>query len=313
MTAKDFLEFLPQYVWHMEDPVCEPPAVALYYVSRLARQSSVKVLLSGEGGDEAFGGYQNYRNLLLLEGLKSGLGPAKCLLRFGLQGLGQLGWSRVRPYSKFIDQHLPLYYLSRSATPETPFNRLKSALYTTEFINALEGHESDEPTRSLFNQVDGRPLLDRMLYVDTKTWLPDDLLVKADKMTMATSVELRVPLLDFQVLEFAASLPQSFKIRGWTGKRVLKAALKDSVPQEIVNRRKMGFPVPYEKWLKTELKEFVVDTVLGRTAALRTYFRKDTLTEIVSGGRQNSVGGKELFCLTLLELWHQRFLDAASK
>jgi len=312
MTAVDFREFLPKYVWHMEEPVCEPPAVALYFVSRLARQSSVKVLLSGEGGDEAFGGYQTYRNLLLLEGLKSAFGPAKPLLRSGLQVLGQLGWKRVVPYSQLVDPALRQYYLSRTATPETLFNRIKSILYTKEFISALGDHESDEPTSRLFDQVDGQPLLDRMLYVDTKTWLPDDLLVKADKMTMATSVELRVPLLDFQVLEFAASLPQSFKVRGWATKRLLKAALKDSVPQEILKRKKTGFPVPYERWLRKDLKEFVIDTLLGQRTGLSSYFRKDTISEIVTNLHRHGVGGKEVFCLIVLELWHRRFLGPAS-
>ena len=313
LTPGEFLEFLPQYVWHMEEPVCEPPAIALYYVSRLARQFGVKVLLSGEGGDEAFGGYQNYRNLLLLERVKSALGPAKPLLRWCLHAAGRLGWSRVEPYSKLIDPPLWKYYLSRTATPETPFNRLKGALYRAEFAEALGDHEFDEATRSLFDRIQERPLLDQMLYVDTKTWLPDDLLVKADKMTMATSVELRVPLLDFRVLEFAASLPQSFKLRGWSGKRVLKAALKGSVPREILERRKTGFPVPYERWLRGDLQEFVRDTVLAPTAALTNYFRTSALRDMVEGFFRDGRGSKEVFCLLVLELWLQRFAAAETQ
>jgi asparagine synthase (glutamine-hydrolysing) len=311
ITSREFLEFLPKYVWHMEEPIYEAPGVALYYVARLARESAVKVLLSGEGGDEAFGGYQTYRNLLVLEQLKAGFGPARGLLRSGLQGLGQLGWRRVAPYSKLVDRALPEYYLSRTATPETPFNRLKSALYSRDFLHALGEPDASEPTRRLFDRVEGQPLLDRMLYVDTKSWLPDRLLLKADKMTMATSVELRVPLLDSRVLEFAASLPQSFKVRGWSTKRLLKAALKDSVPREILNRRKTGFPIPCERWLRTDLRDFVRDTVLGERAALTAYFRKDTLGEIVSRFERDGVGGPEVFCLIVLELWHQRFLEAA--
>ena len=118
MSAKDFLDLLPKYIWHMEEPVCEPPAIALYLVSRLARELSVKVLLSGEGGDEAFGGYQTYRNLLLLEGLKSVFGPAKGLLRLGLQALGQVGWKRLKRYGGLVDSPLSQYYLSRTATPD---------------------------------------------------------------------------------------------------------------------------------------------------------------------------------------------------
>ncbi|MPZ20444.1 MAG: asparagine synthase (glutamine-hydrolyzing) [Luteitalea sp.] len=313
LTPYEFLEFLPQYVWHMEEPVCEPPAVALYYVSRLARETGVKVLLSGEGGDEAFAGYQNYRNLLFLERAKSALGSAKPLLRSTLHAFARLGWNRVEPYSKLIDLPLSSYYLSRTATPETPFNRLKSALYRAELNEALRDRESNEATRGLFERVREQPLLDRMLYVDTKTWLPDDLLVKADKMTMATSVELRVPLLDFRVLEFAASLPQSFKLRGWSGKRILKAALKGSVPREILERPKSGFPVPYERWLRADLKEFVGDTLLTPTAALTKYFRTSALDTIVEGFFRDGKGGKEVFSLLVLELWLQQFGTAETQ
>src|ERR1700674_5382912 len=190
MGADDFRDFLPKYVWHMEEPVCEPPAVALYFVSHLARQSSVKVLLSGEGGDEAFGGYQTYRNLVMLENLKSVFGPAKGLLRLGFQALGKVGWKQIGPYANLIDAPLSDYYLSRTATPYTAFNQLKLDLYNKQFAATLGGQVSDLPTRKLFEQVKDQSLLNRMLYLDTKTWLPDDLLVKADKMTMATSVEL---------------------------------------------------------------------------------------------------------------------------
>jgi asparagine synthase (glutamine-hydrolysing) len=309
MTAQDFRDFLPKYVWHMEEPVCEPPAVALYYVSRLARESSVKVLLSGEGGDEAFGGYQTYRNLLLLETLKSVFGPAKGLLRFGFQALGQVGWKRVARYSDLIDLPLSQYYLSRTATPNTGFNQLKSAIYTKEFADALGEQTSDRPTSRLFEHLDGLSLLNRMLYVDTKSWLPDDLLIKADKMTMATSVELRVPLLDFQVLEFAASLPQHFKVRGWVTKRILKAALAESVPREILNRKKTGFPVPYEAWLRRDLRPLLEDMLLGQRAFDRGYFSRKGIEKVLCSNSNGGGYAKEVFCLLALELWHRKFID----
>ena len=132
-------------------------------------------------------------------------------------------------------------------------------------------------------------------------------------MTMATSVELRVPLLDFQVLEFAAALPQSLKVRGWSGKRILKAALKDSVPPEILRRKKSGFPVPYERWLRSELRDFVGDTVLSPTAALTTYFRTDALRDLVDGFFRCGNGGKEVFSLLVLELWLRRFTAAQTR
>jgi asparagine synthase (glutamine-hydrolysing) len=307
MTAGDFRDFLPKYVWHMEEPVCEPPAVALYFVSHMAWQSAVKVLLSGEGGDEAFGGYQNYRNLLLLEGLKCAFGPAKGLLRLGFEALGRLGWKRVAPYAGLVDPPISHYYLSRTTTPGSPFNRLKDGLYTREFTQSLRGQQADAPTRRLFERVDRQPLLNRMLYVDTKTWLPDDLLVKADKITMATSVELRVPLLDYQVLEFAASVPQSYKVSGWRLKRILKAALEESVPKEILNRKKTGFPVPYDSWLRGEMKEFVFDTVLRQNNSISSYFNKKEVEAILQAHQRGEGHSKEVFSLLVLEFWHQKF------
>ena len=313
ISAKDFHDFLPKYIWHMEEPICEPPAVSLYFLSRIARESSVKVLLSGEGGDEAFGGYHTYRNFLMLESLKSAFGPAKGMLRFGLKALCYVGWDKIRRYVDLVDLQLSEYYLSRTATPGTFFNRNKGALYTKDFANALSGEVSEIPTRHLFEHLDGQPPLNRMLYVDTKTQLPDDLLVKADKMTMAASVELRVPLLDSQVLEFAASLPPHFKVSGWSKKRVLKAALRDSVPQEILTRKKTGFPLPYERWLKTDLKDFVRDTLLDKGSALKTYFRGDAIREIIDRQQRGANCSSEVFCLLVLELWHRQFLDGSSR
>ena len=309
MTAEDFLEFLPKYAWHMEEPVFEPPAVALYYVSRLARESGVKVLLSGEGGDEAFGGYPNYRNLLLLERLKALFGPAKGLLRIGLKALSGVGWERVGKYVELVDPTLSEYYLSRTATPDSDLIRLKSSLYTPEFAETLRGEIPDLPTRSLFSRLGDGPLLDKMLYVDTKTWLPDDLLVKADKMTMATSVELRVPLLDFQVLEFAASLPADSKVRGWTTKRILKAALEDSIPREIIGRKKTGFPVPYGKWLSEAGKGPIADMLLSRDATVAGWFARRKIRELVTepgGGKGRS---QAVFCLVVLELLCKTLCD----
>jgi asparagine synthase (glutamine-hydrolysing) len=321
MTAEDFRDFLPKYIWHMEEPICEPPAVALYFVSKLARESSVKVLLSGEGGDEAFGGYQNYRNLLLLERMKSALGPAKGLLRHGFQALKRVGLSRWNRYACLVEPHLSQYYLSRTSTPYSGFNQLKDALYTEDFKKALvappSSHSISPPAHQLvghfFIKQQNQPALNQMLYVDTKTWLPDDLLVKADKMTMATSVELRVPLLDFQVLEFAASLSPDFKVCGWATKRVLKEALKDSVPKEILERKKTGFPVPYAKWLRTELKDYVKDTLLGPKNTLGSFFHKKVMLDLLSSYQKGAALSAEVFCLLMIELWHQRFAGSATQ
>lgn len=308
ITADDFWDFLPKYAWHMEEPVFEPPAVALYYVSRLAKESGIKVLLSGEGGDEVFGGYQNYRNLLMLEKLKSVFGPAKVVLRFGLKTMGKAGLSRLGKYADLVTPSLREYYLSRTETSFSAFNRIKQNLYTKEFWELIKGYSSDEPTRSMFESLNEKFTLNCMLYVDTKTWLPNDLLVKADKMTMATSVELRVPLLDFQVIEFAASLPESFKVRGWTTKRILKAALKETVPPEIIQRKKTGFPIPYDSWLRRDLQPVIRDYLQNQKGIEHEFFEQKAITRLIEEFFETGHHCKTVCCLIILRLCEEMFV-----
>ena len=241
----------------MEEPVCEPPAVALYYISRLAKDY-VKVLISGEGGDEAFAGYPNHRNMLILEQVKKIAGPFNGLLSGLIHKVADLaGMDRVGRYAQLMNMRQEDYYLSRTSTPLNLFNRDYAAIYSTEFMAHVDKSYSARPTSELFENTKASDPLSRMLYVDTKTWLPDDLLVKADKITMANSVELRVPLLDHVILEYAASLPPALKVHGTETKYLLKKTFENIVPQEILNRKKTGFPVPYERWLNNEMKDYV--------------------------------------------------------
>jgi asparagine synthase (glutamine-hydrolysing) len=152
-------------------------------------------------------------------------------------------------------------------------------------------------------------LLNQMLYVDTKTWLPDDLLIKADKITMANSLELRVPLLDHVILEFAASLPPDFKVRGRETKRILKGAFAGVLPPEVLARKKAGFPVPYEQWLNGPLKERIEEILLSSRATARGYFRKTENERLLQANARGGKYAKEIFSLLALELWHLKFID----
>jgi asparagine synthase (glutamine-hydrolysing) len=148
-----------------------------------------------------------------------------------------------------------------------------------------------------------------MLYVDTKTSLPDDLLLKADKMTMANSIELRVPLLDYKLLEFAAALPQNFKVNGFTTKYLAKVALKDRLPKEILERKKVGFPVPYDTWMRTELKDWVREVLLDRESIARGYFNRQCIENLIADDLRTQRHPKEILSLVALELWHRNFLE----
>jgi len=304
--AQDFWEFLPKYVWHMEEPVCEPPAVALHYVSKLAREH-VTVLLSGEGGDEAFGGYQSYRNFCWLEKIKDTLGPFAPFVG-GAASTFIPSESRYGKYGPLM--HIPLqdYYYSHSSGPYEFFNRRCRDLYTEEFLASLDNEPRAALSRSLFTKVDRLAPLDQMLYVDTKTWLPDDLLIKADKMTMANSVELRVPFLDHQILEFAASLPSDFKVKNRNGKHILKKALAKRLPREILYRKKAGFPVPYAVWFDGELRAKIAEVLLDESTIDRGYFRRSAVESLLKGHPHRNYS-KEIFSLLILELWHRRFAD----
>jgi asparagine synthase (glutamine-hydrolysing) len=147
-----------------------------------------------------------------------------------------------------------------------------------------------------------------MLYVDSKTWLPDDLLIKADKITMANSVELRVPLLDHKLLEFAASLPTSYKVHGFTTKYIAKRALRKRIPQEILHRKKVGFPVPYDSWLRGPLKSWLREILLDKETSERGYFKRNAIENMLSANDASGCHSKELFSLAVLELWHREFL-----
>jgi asparagine synthase (glutamine-hydrolysing) len=309
ISANDFAAFLPKYVWHMEEPVCEPPAIALYYVSKLAR-NYVKVLLSGEGGDEAFAGYSNYRNLVWLERIKRGLAPLNGALAKGLSVANSLfPVPGVTNYLPLMNDHFPDYYYSRTSNPYRYTGNRLGRVYSADFAQAIDREHTLEPVRDLQAHVRGRNTLDAMLYIDTKTWLPDDLLIKADKMTMANSVELRVPLLDHRVLEFAASLPPSFKLRGFTLKYILKKVLSQKIPKEIRNRKKTGFPVPYESWLRNDLKDVVWAMLTDRRTVERGYFRKKAVEGLLQANSNGTNYSKEIFSLLSLELWQRTFLE----
>jgi asparagine synthase (glutamine-hydrolysing) len=269
----------------------------------------VKVLLSGEGGDEAFAGYDNYRSLVWLERLKQ-VWPAAN--RPASQGLSRVNsWfhsPRVAKYAPLVNATFPDYYYSRTSTPYRYSGNGIGELYSADFVKLIDREHTIEPVRKLFSVVKDQAVLDQMLYIDTKTWLTDDLLVK-DKMTMANSLELRVPLLDHRLLEFAAALPPHYKLNGFALKYIWKKAMSKRVPERILKRRKAGFPVPYASWLRTNLRDQVRAILTDRKAVERGYFNKAAVEKLINANNDSGAHSKEVFSLVALELWHRAFLD----
>jgi len=227
-----------------------------------------------------------------------------------MSALGELFGSRVlSKYGPRMDADLADYYLSRASTPSQYFNQADAGIYSSDMAQRVSKERSLDVLRRFHAEGASYGLLEKMLYVDTKTWLPDDLLVKADKMTMANSVELRVPFLDHKVLEFAATLPRNQKIRGLTMKYVAKKALAKHVPEEILNRRKVGFPVPYDAWLRNNLRDWANEILLAPETLSRGYFERKTLEDLIRRYHAGAGYAKEIFALIVLELWHRAFVD----
>jgi asparagine synthase (glutamine-hydrolysing) len=309
LSAEQFRDFLPKYVWHMEEAVCEPPAVALYFVTKLARDQGIKVVLSGEGGDEAFAGYETYPKQLCIERVR-GMGSIWSELASIVAGTVACftGQQRFTRMAHLLKMPLEDRYFSRTADPTSYFQQVKEQLYTTDFKAAMIGDGSNN-IADLFGKVSAKTALSRMLYVDSKTWLPDDLLIKADKMTMANSVELRVPLLDHQLLEFAAALPDHFKVKGLKTKYILKETLRGRLPNTVISRKKAGFPVPVVKWINTELRNYVCDILTESRTTARGYWKLSCIESMLRDGRQGHLAA-ELFSLLTIELWHRQFVDS---
>ncbi len=246
LEAEDFLSSLKTLVHFAEEPIVEPAAIALYHISKLACENAI-VLLSGEGSDEVFGGYYLYRFMQNIDVLHAVI--PSCLHPV-VQGLNKyFSKDKYRKYSDWLGMPLCSRYQGTSSylTPT-----LKNKYYSDEFKIRKSTYLEDR-FKGYFQRVQDCDPLMQMLYVDTKTWLVDNLLVKADKMTMATSVELRVPFLDYRLVEAASRLPSKYKISNGEGKHILKKIMDPYLPHEIVYRKKMGFPVPTENWFQGEL------------------------------------------------------------
>jgi asparagine synthase (glutamine-hydrolysing) len=288
----------------MDEPVTEAAAISLYYVSRLAREHVV-VCLSGEGSDELFAGYDFYGYNLAMERARSLLGGG--LFAGAAAAASKVG--RLRKLAKYLDlAGKPLdrrYHGISSYEPAA-----KASLYSTDMrAQAARGNDTCRAfVAELFKRSEGWHPLGRMLYFDTKTWLVDDLLIKADRMSMATSIELRVPFLDHRVVEYAATLPPESKIRGKDTKVVLKKSLAGRLPQRIIDRKKMGFPTPLEMMFRGELFDYASDLLLSPRAMERGYFDRAAVHKMLTEHRSSRASNhREIWQAVVLEEWHRAF------
>jgi asparagine synthase (glutamine-hydrolysing) len=302
LDSSSFAEFVPDLVSYLDEPLADPSCIPLYFISKLAREH-ITVVLSGEGADEILAGYGIYGKMLALDRIFAGSGPLSRLAPW----IANLAPSeKLRHYLRMCGQPLETRYrgVSRGFTEEGK-HRL---------VGADRMKQSERQLRDVFGgyfKAAGKASpLDRMLYADAKVWLPDDLLIKADKMTMANGLELRVPFLDHKLVEFAATLPNASKIHGKGGKSLLRSAMRGVLPDAIIDRPKKGFPIPIGSWLRTSLREFTRDHLLARDSACSRYVdRHETarLTEEHEQGRADR--SQEIWTLLVFEFWHRHFIE----
>jgi asparagine synthase (glutamine-hydrolysing) len=297
LRPQDMAEDLARLIAFRDEPVAEPTDVALYRISRLASES-VKVVLAGEGGDELFAGYPKYA-ADRLAGLISAL-PQEVTRAI----------ARWLPYRQRRVK-LALQTLSirdeaeRSATWFASFSREeRESLFSRDFLRQVDVAHPARIFEQQLERVRDRSPLKRMLYADLKIWLPDNLLLRGDQMTMAASVEERIPFLDHKLVELAARLPSRLLTRGFRTKALLRRALGPYLPPETLRRRKVGFAVPIGAWFRGSLKSLVADLVLSPEAKARGYFNPEAMERLVrrhfDGVRDRQ---KQLWALVNFELW----------
>ena len=302
VSPEEFRDFIPSLIWHMDEPVTESAAISLFFVSKLAREDVV-VVLSGEGSDEVFGGYPIYKYMQTLERYRR-LPPS---LRQGMINplLNRLGgkWNK---YTELSNQPLAKRYTGVSFYETSP----KDALYRPEVKNLFNGSAMPGLVGRYYEKTEGLDPLLRMMYLDVKSWLPDDLLIKADKMTMASSVELRVPFLDHRIVELGGRIPPRFRVKGWETKYILKKAMEPYLPKEILYRGKMGFPTPLARMFQGDLRDYVAGMLDSVRFHDRGYFRPEVVKTMV---REHGAGERDhhrvLWQLLVLEEWHRKFID----
>jgi len=298
ISPEEFIQHLPRLIWHLDEPVADPAAISLYFVARAAREK-ITVSLSGEGADEVFGGYGIYGEPQSLEYFRRLPGIVQSSLNYlsDLFPQGTFGKNYVSRARKsledryvgnaFIFGDLEKKELVKEGIPLVSFKEVTRRYYE----DILKGH--DEVTS--------------MQYIDLHTWLPGDILAKADKMTMANSLELRVPYLDHKLFEFAATIPTRYKIKGTKTKYALREAFKDVLPREVINRPKRGFPVPTRRWLTGELKEPVKKILKDSfTPEYLNYSFVDRLFQEHQKGMADH--SRKIWTVLIFLLWHDIFI-----
>jgi asparagine synthase (glutamine-hydrolysing) len=303
------LEILPQLVWHYDEPFADSSAIPTWFVSQHTR-SHVTVALTGDGGDELFAGYRRYHAVALGARidrwplLRSFLAAKIWQRLLGGSRQKSLG-RRIKRFSEAVGREPCARYLDWMSI----FTESRRALlYRDEFVAQLGDSDPAAFLRQAWQRSGKRDEVTAASLADLITYLPGALMTKVDIASMAHSLECRQPLLDHEVVEFAASLPASLKYRSGRGKWLLRAAFGDLLPKEIWTRRKMGFGVPLDSWFRNELRPLMLDTLTGNQVRCHEYFRRESIQQFIDQHLSDEYDhSHRLWTLMMLELWLQRW------
>jgi asparagine synthase (glutamine-hydrolysing) len=307
VVTPDICQIVDDLVWHYDEPFADSSSIPTYMVSKMAREY-VTVILSGDGGDELFAGYTRY----VTDRRRNAFSRLPRAVRRDLmqplsRRLPHGAWGRNYIYN--IAQDSVERYID-SVSVFTALN--KDALYTAEFRRQLEQGGADllASLKETAARSQSREPLDALLYLDSKTYLPGDILTKVDRMSMAASLEARAPLLDHKLIEFVTRIPASLKMKGLETKHILKRAVSDIVPAEILDRPKQGFGMPIQQWINKQLRERLHETLSEKRTSDRGFvenvYVRTLLDEHERGRRDHST---QLWALFMLELWFRSYVD----
>ncbi len=305
MRPDYFTELAQKVTWHLDQPIADQATLATFAVSELASRH-VKMVLSGEGGDELFAGYARY--------LGERYSP---LFRFMPRPIKSLALAAGAQLPRMRRQKIALFALCQKdeVARFTNWFPLFNSDMQSELVAGLDsgvnGSDASRAFGSCLAKTDADTPLNRMLYVDTKLWLPDFLLLRGDKMSMANSLEARTPFLDHKLVEFAASLPPKMKLNGMVRKYLLKKVARKLLPTEIVDRKKEGFPIPISSWFRNEMNPFVRDMLSEETIQRRGLFNAKYVTQLIEEHESRLADhGMLIWGLISLELWYQIYIDS---
>jgi len=309
----DALKVLENIVWHLDEPFADASAIPTYYVSKMAREK-VTVALSGDGGDEIFAGYINRYYMNRLEGSIRKKLPS--FLRKTI--LGPLG--EIYPRVDYLPRpfRLKRFLSNLSHSFEQAYFRdmsfyflpeMKKKLYRPEFQRAVKDFNAFDILGDHFRVNQNSDSTSRVQYVDIKTYLPEDILVKVDRMSMAHSLEVRAPILDHKLIEYVGGLPSNLKLKGKESKYIFKKMLEDRLPPNILYRKKQGFSIPLASWLRNEMRGFVEETLFSTQNGLSTFFNLKYIEDMWRrhlSSRQDYA--YPMWGIMMFSLWQQKFL-----